>query len=345
MLSPNIEYDKRSPINIYREIVVGKRLVLMGTSSSGPLYEPRPIFNEKVAESEYGYGSLLSRYEDVSVFDESIEVFFLRIEEDQVQKGLTSLLNFNFDLLYIDSFNFGSSKEDIYFFIDFCKEKEAMGSLVHGFFDIEEDADISYINELLLYLSFEDISETYEDGKYLSLVYDHIDGHKAGALYAGLVTSLDPGISPVNKEVEVELRKEFEKHELISLHNNGIVAFRKNNKEKIVASNATCAVLTPNSNHKNIANFRIAQSILQELSEEFQDLIGEPYYGGYGVEEKVKDIIDEKIDEYTDRDIIREAQYSVTSDPPNGDIFITIELVPIFSLDYIRSYSQVRIYR
>lgn len=343
MLSPYLEYDSRETIEIFDEIGVGKRLVIIAESEKGPLYEPTPVLSKNFAVKEFGDGPLLERYEEARRLEPAIQVIFLRIENKDFKKALDSIFHYDFDLVYIDEFSV--LHDDINIFINFCKEKEETGSLVHGFFDLELDFDQEKLQELLKSLSFQDILDTYEDGKYFSLVLDQLEDCKAGIVYAALVSTLDPGISPVNKRIPYDLKKTYKKHELIKLNDLGVVVFRESFHYDVVCSNSTCAVVNPDSAHKRIENFRIAQQMIQELSEEFRKHIGMPFNIGDGIVNKIKDIIDDKIDNFIDLNRIRGAQYSVLSNQVSGSIFVNMEIVPIFSLNYIRAYAQVRVYR
>lgn len=211
MPSPTIEYNQHQTIESFSMPTIGKRLVLVGEAEAGPYYEPTMVSNIKIAENLFQSGPLLDRFADIQLVDKSIEVIFVRIHKSNFDMAYRCLQPYTFDLVYLDDFNFGSSREEIDDFIDFAKEKESQGQLIHGFFNLDDSQDLTEINNIIASFTFEDMLDIHEFGKYISVVYDQFYDHQAAAVYAGLVTSLEPGVSPVNKTLDVTLRKKWKK--------------------------------------------------------------------------------------------------------------------------------------
>lgn len=343
MLSPTVEFQSNSAFEIYRPLTIGRRLVVVGRATGGPMHEPIIIYNEQLAENIFGSGPLVDRYRDVKQVNEEADVVCIRIENREFDHVYRALEAYDFDLIYIDNFRFGSSETEIQQFIDFAQSKEQLGSLIHGFFDLSLYEDKEVISQLIASFTFEDMIDTYERGKYFSVVSNQVAGHQAGAIYAGHILALEPGVSPVNKTIDVKLQQEWSKEELIELQQMGVVAFRNTFKNGVVCANSTCAVQTPESAHKNIANFRIVQYLVQELSNALQDRIGRVQ--NTMQIEKVYEIVEGKLTEYEESDRIRQGDYSIIFNNQEGTILINILLVPIFTVESIRAYSQVRIYR
>lgn len=342
MLSPTIEYHSNPPIDIFEPLDVGQRLVVVGESSKGPLYNPTIVYNRNVAESLFGYGPLIDRYQNILQVNEGANVVFVRIEKDNLDDAYRVLESYDFDLIYIDNFQFGESIQRIEDFIEFAQRKEEMGNLIHGFFELPIQADLQKIKNIIKSFTFEDLVDTYEKGKYLSIVSDQIAGHHSGAVYAGHILALEPGVSPVNKPLDVHLQTKWKKEELIYLQQIGVVAFRESFHHGVVCANSTCAVQTPDSAHKNIANFRIAQYLIQELSHALQKRIG--YVQNFMQMERVYEIVENILMEYEEEGKIRQSDYHIAFSQEEGNIYIDILLVPIFTTEVIRAYSQVRIY-
>lgn len=343
MLSPTIEYKGNEYAEYYRTLSIGKRLVIVGEAQDGPYYEPTIIYNIRLAETIFKSGPLVDRFRDVVHVDDSIDIVFVRMKDKDFQSVYRCLESYSFDLVYIDDFNFGNSEEEIENFIEFAQDKENLGDLIHGFFNLSIYKDIFEIDKLIESYSFEDMIDTYEKGKYFSVVSDQISQHNSAAIYAAHVASIDPGVSPVNKRLDVALYKEWSKEELLYLHQSGIVAFRNSFQNGVICANSTCAVKTPGSPHRNIANFRIAQYLIQELSNALQDRIG--LIQNTMQIERVHEIVENKLIDYRDLNRIRDGSYAVIPDDTAGRIYINILIVPIFSTESIRAYSQVRIFR
>lgn len=344
-LSPRIEYGFQKPVEIFPEIEAGRRLVLVGTSEKGELYEPIIIYNKGQALEVFGSGQLVDFYESLSLLSENSPVVLLRTEDKGYLKALRALSSLDFDLVYLGSIvdDFDSKIDP---FIELCKEKERAGSLVHGFFKLSLSSDKDLLYSKLKSLSFDNDSASYENGKYFSLVMDQFKSSNSAVVYATLVADLDVGASPVNKPLNVELSHHFTKREIQELHRRGIVCFRDSIVNNVVCASPTCAVLTIDSAHKNIANYRVVQSMMQEFKERVNHLVGNPFsYGGFGSSVEAQEIMDQLIDEYIRDQIIRAAEYSVQENELEGYIHFHLKIVPIFSVEYISAYPQLRIYR
>ncbi|RHW31991.1 hypothetical protein [Oceanobacillus profundus] len=343
MPSPTIEYTPYEFIENLPSLSIGKRIVIVGESHDGPYYEPIIVHNMKVAEGIYQYGPLLERYRDALQVDDSIEVIFLRIEENRFDKAYQVLLSYTFDLIYFDNFNFGKSEEDIQKYLDFAGEKEYQGELVHGFFSIEPHDDLDKINSIISSFTFDNSIDIQEMGKYISLVLNQTSGYVGAMIYAALVTSLNPEVSPVNKQLDIYLHTEYTKNELLQFQKQGIVAFRSSILNGNVISNATCAVQTPGSVHKSISNFRISQHLINELSNVFHNEIGE-VQNEIQIN-RIQALIEEKLQDFIDLNRIRQGDYTIIANNIQGEINIELEFVPIFTTSTMTGHTKLNIYR
>jgi hypothetical protein len=346
MPSPHIEYQQHE--HIYPQIHVsnGKRLIVVGEASSGPYYEPIYIHNLSIAQMYFGSGPLIDRYMDVTLFDSDIDVYLMRINQNAFQIAMEHLKTYEFDLIYFDNFQFGKSLEDVLAFIDFAHEKEQQGLLIHGFFDvmsISQFSELEPVFEMIRSFTFDTLFHTEEEGKYISIVMDQFQDRKAGAVYAGMIASLEPGVSPVNKKVDVILKQEFTKEEILKLREKGIVCFRNSIKNGVVCASSTCAVSTPRSVHKHIANFRIAQMIILDVTHALQQFVGRTGIH-YHVTE-IQDLLITIFNEHKNNNKIREYGFSILSAKLEGTLYVDIEIVPIFSIEKITGHAQVRVLR
>jgi hypothetical protein len=340
--SQSIEYIQLPNSYFSTYLPTGKRLVLLGESTQGELYNPIPISNVEIAKAVFGSGPLIDRLNDVAAGNSS-GVYLMRIEPNAFQKAWGYLIKFPFDLIYNDGLTFSEAGSLISSFIAFAKEKEEMGQLIHGFFDAGskemDNLRELYIPIMKLSVPVEDGIE--EQGKYLSVVADQMKEKKAAAVYAGFLSSLNPEISPVNKTLDVELATEYSNKEIDELGAAGIVCFKKTFKKGVVCATSSCAVSTPGSAHKHIANFRIAQWLIQEIAEKQDLLVGRVGY--IPVLEDLRLIAASTIQSYIDLNRITSGTFEVYADGPY--MRTDIEIVPIFSVYRMSSTVQVRVRR
>lgn len=340
--SANIDYFQLPHIYFSDSNTVGDRLIIMGESTRGEYYDPKPISNLELALAYFGDSPLTDRYKDAIAGGMSL-VYLMRIEPNAFQTAWDYLIKFPFDLIYMDGFNFIEMPELIHSFIEFAKEKEYMGQLIHGFIDAGTSSmeEITPYFENIRELSVETSNGIEELGKYISIVMSHVKGHKAAALYAGKVTDLDPQISPVNKTFDVELVVEYANDEMKLLDEVGVVCFKKTLKKGVVCAISSCAVATEGSAHKHIANFRIAQSLIQDLSAQQELLVGRVGYAP--VIEDLNEIARTTLNRYMQLARIKSGSYQVRVDWPK--LITEVEIVPVFSVYSITSTAQVRVRR
>jgi len=337
--SPSIEYIQLPHLYFGGGIERGKRLVIAAESTQGDYYNPLPIGDVEYAKHVFGSGPLIDRYSDVSLFEE--DVYLMRIERNAFHDVFKCLAPFPLDLLYVDGLYFDQHYDEIQAFIDFAKEKEHQGQLIHGFINISKDADIDQVKGQIRQLSIITEDGTEETGKYLSAVLNQFKNQSAAAVYAGLVASLDVGKSPVNKTIDnVELSYEVD-DKIKEYRGAGIVCFRQSFKKGVVCASAPCAVATKDSVHKQISNFRIAQDIINEIA-----IMQQAYVGRIGfnlVVSELETLTEELLLNRVGLQQIRKYDFEITGDPINGIINTSIEVVPIFSIQSMTGYAQVKV--
>jgi hypothetical protein len=341
--SPSIQYFQLPNQYFTDPLPIGRRLIILGESTKGSFYNPTPVSSINAAQTLFGDGPLVDRFTDATVAAQQA-IYLMRIEPQAFQLAFGYLEKFPFDLIYVDGLYYNTSPDLIQAFIDFAKEKEYQGQLIHGFFDLEsmntmEDYRNLYPSILNLSIPVEvGIEET---GKYFSIVADQFQDRRAGAVYAGLVSSLDPEKSPVNKPLNVTLKQEFQKDEILELRSAGIVCFKNSLKKGVVCTSSSCAVATEDSPHKHISNFRIAQYLIEEIAAEQDKLIGK--IGIAATMSDVENLVESILSEYVLLGRIKTGAYTITSDDLNGIIYTTIEIVPVFSVYQMSSTTQVRV--
>jgi hypothetical protein len=253
-----------------------------------------------------------------------------------------NLLKFPFDLIVSDALTLQYDSEAIRRFIDFCKSKEYQGELVHGFFSAGP-TDIDALRELdEVIRSFSQQSENgFEDeGRYFSVIVDQMKDRNAAAVYAGLVTRLPAGTSPVNKTLDVELAVEYKNDVLDELRSSGMVCFKDSIKKGVVCHGSPCAVQDPDSAHRQISNFRIAQEIINEVASEQELYVGR--VGAAYVMNEVSQIIKAILSDHLSEGRLKWFDFTIAVDE-NNVIHTEIELVPIFSVQKMTQYSQVKV--
>lgn len=342
--SPNIEYLQHPHIYTPKELSIGKRLVILAEADEGPLYEPVLVYHNDMAANFFKGGDLIRSYQDACVFKENIPAFLMRIEPGEYDIAFGVLEAFSFDLLFLNEIHFNRDEEVINSFLKLCRTKEEQGNLVHGITTLEssEIEDVlllsSKINELATNFG-DDVEET---GKYLSLVTNQIEYYDAGAVYAGILTSLDPEVNPVNKKIKnVSLSKEYTKEEIKYLQASGVVCFRNTFKNGVTCASSSCAVITAGSVHKHISNFRIAQYLINQVSMELRPFVGgsNPTFQAMDIES----IVDSICIEHVSLNRLRDYNYQIVPNDFYGNIEVKIEIVPIFSVHSITTHSRVRI--
>ncbi|GAK42046.1 hypothetical protein TCA2_4538 [Paenibacillus sp. TCA20] len=341
--SPNIDYFQLPHIYSSVNLAIGKRIIVLGESTKGSLYDPIAVTSVTLAKKVFGEGPLIERFKDLYLGGQ-VGAYLMRVERNALQTSLSTLLKFPFDLIYIDGVYFDTHPEAIQKFIQFAQDKEYQGQLIHGFFDVKDLDSMESIRTI--YSDIKSLTQTTENGdeelgKYFSVVFDQMKDHHAAAVYAGLVASLNPEKSPVNKTLNVELKQELSKEDMQELSAAGIVCFKDSLKKGVVCSSSSCAVATSSSASKHISNLRIAQFLIQEIADRLQE-----YVGRIGIEYIITEaeaIIQSIAESYMDAQRIKRYDYTLEPDRLRGVINIEIEIVPIFSVYTMTQTSQVRV--
>ncbi|MCY8466551.1 hypothetical protein [Bacillus atrophaeus] len=344
--SPSIEYLQHPPVYVERSVSIGKRLVIIAQSDEGPLYEPILVHSEDMALTFFGNGDLIQCYKDASTYKGGLQAYLMRVEADGYETAFSVLEAFAFDLLFISSIQYGKDKKVINTFLEFCKIKEEKGNLVHGITTLSDKSydDLSLIFKEIEELTYDNGDDLREDGKYLSIVSDQINAKNAGAVYAGILASVNPEVSPVNKTIPgITLKREYSKEQILKIRSVGLVAFKSTLKKGVTCTSSSCAVSTTGSVHKHISNFRIAQFLINHVSLELQSFIGMPNPAHQAL--NIEDIIDAICSEHVELNRLKDYAYDIEIDALYGTVRVKIEIVPIFSVHSMITHSHVRIYK
>lgn len=345
--SPNIKYLQHPHFTIHRQIEAGRRLVIIGESEKGDTYNPTLVFNKEMAIDIFGGGSLVGAYEDASTYQKELNVYLMRIDPNEYETAYSVLETFHFDLMFISETYFNKDMDVVKSFLEFSRIKEEKGNLIHGITTLSPGLtydDLKDLSDLISSFTVDDGDELVETGKYLSFVVNQSTYQDAGAVYAGMISVLSPEVSPINKTIpNFEIELEFDKDEITSLRSIGIVCFRRTFKKGVTCASSSCAVSTEGSVHKHISNFRIAQSLINQISLELQPFIGQPHV--VLKSNSIEEIIETICSEYERNQILRDYNYQIEINELYGTIDLLIELVPIFSIHRITTHSRVRIFR
>lgn len=344
--SPSIEYLQHPHLYVERTVANGKRLVMVAEADKGELYEPVLIYSKDMAYEFFGGGPLVSAYEDATTFQEGLEIYLMRIEPFQYEVAFGVLEVFDFDLLYLDNVHFDKNPDMFQMILDFSLIKQEKGSLVHTITTLSPSLGKQGILSLkgsIASLTIENGDESIETGKYLSIVPDQFLYKKAGAVYAGMLSAIGPEVSPINKTVsDVSLKMEFVKEEIEWLREIGIVCFKNTFKKGVTCTSSSCAVSTPGSVHKHISNFRIAQSLINQVSLELQPFVGSTNLSFQAM--NIEDVIVAICEDFVGTRI-RSYDYTLSISERQGYIEVEIEIVPIFSVHSMTTHSRVRVFK
>jgi hypothetical protein len=344
--SPSIEFLQDSSIYLEREVAVGKRLVILAESDEGSSFEPTLIYSQDMAVDFFGGGPLVSAYEDATTFQKGLEIYLMRVEPFQHEVAFAVLEAMTFDLLFIKDVYFKEHPDLFDMMHDFALVKQEKGNLIHIITTLKE-YDFSKLEayfQPIADLTIENGDEPFEKGKFLSLVVNQMTFKDAGAVYAGMLATTEPEVSPINKTIpDVSLEVDYTKEQILKLREVGIVAFKNTFKNGVTCTSSSCAVRTEGSVHKHISNFRIAQSLINQTSFELQPFIGSTNlrFQSMIIEEVVKAICEDFM--YMDR--IRDYDFSIYINELQGYIDLEIEIVPIFSVHGMTTHSRVRVFK
>lgn len=345
--SPSVKYLQHPHIYVQKTIAIGKRLVIISEAEEGEYFNPTLVYSKDMARELFGGGSLVQAYEDACTFEDGLHVFLMRIEPFAYELAFSVLEAFDFDLLFINEVHFDNQREVIEQFLSFARNKEEKGNLIHGITTLSSGLDYSKL--LPLFKPIKELTKDFGDdsietGKYLSLVVNQGEFKDAGAVYAGVLTASEPEVSPINKTIpNFTLSFEFEKEEILTLRSVGIVCFKNTFKKGVTCTSSSCAVSTEGSVHKHISNFRIAQSLINQVAMELQPLIGKTNVMRQA--EKAEEIIDAICLEHMSLNRIRDYNYFLSVQELYGNIEVEIEVVPIFSVHAMTTHTRVRIFR
>lgn len=344
--SINTTFLQYPTIYFETDVPIGSRLVILGTGETGTSYHPMAANSSKMMLSLFGEGSIASAYQTLIQVTASVPVYGMKVEYEDYASAFQVLESFEFDLLFLPDVDLLEEVEIRNSFLAFAKNKEEKGQLVHAISSLRSTTTYEQVlakKELIASFSQEIGDDWVEQGKYFSLVFPQSE-ENSGAYYAGLLLSLTPNQSPVNKSLPLStLTKHFTANELRTLRELGIVCMKETYKKGITFATAGCAVQTPGSVHQSIANFRIVQYILNQLSPRLQTFIGKPYvpYQREVIEEQVEWLLLLS----KEKGMLRAYDYEVMVYPVEGIITVALSLVPIFSVQAITTHTQVRVYR
>ncbi|MGV7000177.1 hypothetical protein ACWA2C_15940 [Priestia megaterium] len=346
--SPSVNFYQYPNIYIERETAIGKRLVIVAEADKGDFYDPTLIYTKDMAADFFGGGQLVQAYEDATTFQEGLSIYLMRIEPMMYEDAFSVLEALTFDLLYIDGVHYDKHKEIILMFIELAKIKEEKGNLIHGITTLSSAyktyTSLIKLRKSIAELAIDSGDDFIERGKYLSIVVDQAEFKNAGAVYAGMLAYLDPEVSPVNKTIpNINLTVEYTKDQILDLRSIGIVCFKNTFKKGVTCTSSSCAVSTDGSVHKHISNFRIAQSLINQVALELQPLIGKTniLYQTLNAE----DILNGVCDEFVSLSRIRDYNYNIVPDTLNGAIDVEIEFVPVFSVHSMSTHTRVRVFK
>lgn len=345
--SPSIEFLQEAHLYVERTVELGKRLVILAEAEKGALYEPVLVHRTDIAVDLFGSGNLVKAYEDATTYKSGLDIYLMRVEPFQYEAAFSVLETMNFDLLFLDGFHFDANADLYEEILAFAKIKQDMGTLIHVITTLSRSMtflELKTLFDSIKGLSLEAGDETEETGKYLSVVTDQMEYRNAGAVYAGLLAATNPEVSPINKSIpSVSLEVEFTKDEILELREAGIVCFKTTFKNGVTCTSSSCAVSTAGSVHKHISNFRIAQSLINQISLELQPFIGTTNLRLQTID--IEEILIAICEEAISQARIRDYDYAIAMNELMGYLDIEIEAVPIFSVHGMTARSRMRVFK
>lgn len=299
-------------------------------------------FDEDKKIKEYFGEKTLNYVKGIRIIS-NVEINIMAIDINNYDYEISELIHFPFDFMGFTFLSLEKNETAIRMFLEICLEKKERGELSHIVVNAfeKEIKDVNIIKEKI-----EKLSESFSDGYFemgdcLSVVLNQIEDYDSSSVYLGLINSIEIGESPINKRLPVKLKKEYNKEEIINNYNYGLVCFKRTLKKGTVCTSATCATQVEESANKNISNFLIVQEIIKEITKILFNYVGSNYssFVRNEVENEIYGLLEMKKEE----DIIKEFNLEVVEKEIIGEIFVEIEIIPIFTIEKIKQYTQVRI--
>jgi len=241
-----------NPIILPPKVAYGKNIAIVGTSTKGLLYNPVYVSTLQEAKRFFGEGDLVDAYEEVSLGGGKY-IYFVRMEDlssDSFTKALEVIQDYPIHIvvpvgIFFDDEGYAKILSA------HCANKNPYGECIGVMgvtpfpsivkFDREEEESVldycqrvdPLIEEKVNNLYFNNLANSGfgDSGVYLNVVFAEVladvgssirfvSGH---TIYAGLLASLNPGVSPVNKSLpgaerlRFKLKEGLRKTEKVSL--------------------------------------------------------------------------------------------------------------------------------
>lgn len=334
----------------------GRNLVVIGTSEKGNSYELEEFVGSyEQAESLFGEGPLLQAYEEL-VLAGAKYIHLLKIEDntpESLKTGLDAISGYPMNMvvpagIYFDDEAEENTKSYVSDLAEFCdKHHDCIGIMgVAPLSELQREDNEStpswknrisaaVLSKAESMVSLADaVAESLGDaGMFINVVFSAvscfngtrvISGH---TLYAGLLSNVYPGLSPVNKTLPGAEEILFDVADIYTednslrnvLTDSGFVTFSKFVKAGIAPASAT--TMATKKGLKNVHNVRVIQDISWYIRMIGEELIGEPLY-------RKPQVLDSQIREYlaayTSVGILR--SYDMFINVSTSDIEVNIDL-------------------
>jgi hypothetical protein len=340
--SVNIEYIGMDHFYDIDETDRKKIMVITNEKTELAIYNKIYRFDEEEKIKDF-FGEKTKKYVDSIRLMTGIEINIMAIDIDDYDYEISELIHFSFDFMGFTFLSLEKNEAAIRFFLEICLEKKERGELSHIVVNAfeNETKDIEIIKEKINKMSESFLDGYFEMGDCLSVVLNQIKDYDSAGVYLGLINSIEIGESPINKRIPVILKKEYNKEEIIKNYNYGLVCFKRTLKKGVVCTSATCATQIEDSANKNISNFLIVQEIVKEIKSLLSEYVGETYnsFIKNEIENEIYAILENKKSE----EIIKEFNLDIYPKELIGEVAVEIEIMPIFTVEKIKQYTQVRI--
>lgn len=267
-------------------------------------------------------------------------------ENNDIQRLMDTLEHVEFDYILLDS-NIRIENQYSLFdeFTNLAHLKERQGSLVHMISLAKinsksiEDTVFERIQSFQKIYNF----EQYETGKYISVVNDQITDYEAHTYYAALLLNQPDAESPVNVQLkeDIVLNNELTLEDEQRYYEAGVVVLKDSFHKGVIFANSTTAVVGTESIHKTFPNFKIVSAFIREIRYKFDPFIGKPIQMFTNLH--LMEILGDAENKFIDLEYIRGIDYEFEIDEVLGIVYLTLYIVPIFTIHSIKVTTRIEV--
>lgn len=345
-----------------------KYMLLGADEEERKLIEPFTVKSPEELLYKAGEGTAYDVYRSLCAPFGNLEVSILLIDYDYLEDAFSLLENVDFsyllfdhnmriemdmqfvrepDLLQDPTINPDLLEKVELFkrFLEVADKARARGRIVHAISltKIEDELMRMKVFKAINALRIYEEHEFIEKGRYISVVLDQLQTEMAHSHYAALAIEQDIHESPTNKDIKNPvLRFELEDYEHQFYEQNGVITLIDSYHKGVVFSNCTTAVITEDQMHKHFPHEKIAQFTINLLGQSFFPVIGMAINAV--TDNKVNSILS-AIRTYlkNKKGYVKDLGYEYYFDRAKGELYLTVIIVPISSVQSMVIQTQVRV--